>query len=77
MTHTTSKQDQDSWHIRNLCRKRDKIESAMHSIIAACDEALAAHDAGLPMDWYETNIALATSNALRLLGLPKKSQKKK
>ena len=53
--------------IRDACNKRDKMESALHTIVSACDEALAANNAGLDMAWYEANIIIAVFNALKAL----------
>ena len=47
--------------------KSDKMESALRVLIAACDEALAAHDAKMDMTWYEANIAVAAFNALKTI----------
>ena len=47
--------------------KPDKTECALRVIIAACDQALAAHAAGWDMTWYEANIAFAVANALKTM----------
>ena len=54
--------------------KPDKMESAMRVIITACDEAIAANEAGLDMTWYEANIAFAVANALKVLSLGKRNK---
>ena len=70
MKSTISKGKQEKSNIRYLLRNRNKVESAMLTIIAACDEAISANNAGMDMTWYEANVAFAVANAMKVLGFP-------
>lgn len=76
MTSTISKGKQEKSNIRYLLRNRNKVESAMLTIIAACDEAISANNAGMDITWYEANIAFAVANAIKTISSMQSKRKK-
>ena len=69
MISTITKGKKEKSNIRSPLRNRNKVESAMLTIIAACDEAISAQNAGMDMTWYEANIAFAILSAMKALRL--------
>ena len=55
--------------IRLSCEQQERVESSLKAVIAACDEAIFANEAGLEMSWFEANIIVAVENALKTAGL--------
>ena len=55
--------------LRISCEHQARVESSLKAVIAACDEAIFANDAGFEMSWFEANIIVAVEHALQTAGL--------